>query len=228
MKPFESTARRTGISASAFTLVELLVVLAILTVLAGILLPVLAQARESGRRATCLSNLRQLATAHQLYVQDFDERFPDWVQDRPPQPPTYQRYFFWPEYLGPYLRDEAVLRDPGFTTPPGEPLPGRRLADYALLTWGPFGRGTKERPYYRWAGPSMTAAQVVRPAETFLATDGWTTTKTSFGFSVTPHSSGMNAAFLDGHVQWLPSGASWQIDRDTVGFHYYHYATADR
>jgi prepilin-type processing-associated H-X9-DG protein len=207
---------------------ELLVIAALLALLTGILAPVFALVRESGRRATCLANLRQIATAHRMYTQDYDERFPDWVQDRPSRAPTWRRYFFWPEYLEPYLGDEAVLHDPSFTLPKNEPLSGRKLADYALLTWGPSGRGTRERPYFRWAGPTMTIAQVVRPTETFVLTDGWTTTIYSRGFSVTPHSGGMNAVFLDGHVQWLPAGACWQIDEDGSGFSYYHYAAADR
>jgi prepilin-type processing-associated H-X9-DG protein len=211
-----------------FTLIELLLILSLMTLLAAFLAPVLASARESGRRSTCLSNLRQIAMAHQLYVQDADERFPDWIQDRPPRAPSWRRYFFWPEYLGPYMGDGALLRDPSFTLLPDEPLRGQKLADYALLTWGPFGRGTRERPYYRWAGPTITIGQVVRPSETFLATDGWTTTVHSRGFYVTPHSGGMNAAFLDGRVQWVPRGVCWRIDRDGAGFHYYHYATADR
>ena len=59
-----------------FTLIELLVVIAILSVLAAILLPVLSQARESGRRTVCLSNLRQLGLAFAQYTQDYDERLP--------------------------------------------------------------------------------------------------------------------------------------------------------
>jgi prepilin-type N-terminal cleavage/methylation domain-containing protein len=59
-----------------FTLIELLVVIAIIAILAAILFPVFAQAREAARRASCVSNLRQLGTATMLYTQDYDEMFP--------------------------------------------------------------------------------------------------------------------------------------------------------
>jgi type II secretory pathway pseudopilin PulG len=57
---------------SAFTLVELLVVVGIIIALAGLLLPVLGGAREQGRRAQCLSNLRQLTAAWIAYAHDND------------------------------------------------------------------------------------------------------------------------------------------------------------
>jgi prepilin-type processing-associated H-X9-DG protein len=57
-------------------LIELLVVLAVIGLLAGLLLPALARARESGRATACLSNLRQLGIALQLYVQDHENRMP--------------------------------------------------------------------------------------------------------------------------------------------------------
>jgi prepilin-type N-terminal cleavage/methylation domain-containing protein/prepilin-type processing-associated H-X9-DG protein len=60
-----------------FTLIELLVVIAIIAVLAAILFPVFAQAREMARQAACMSNLRQVGMAFQLYGQDYDERMPD-------------------------------------------------------------------------------------------------------------------------------------------------------
>src|SRR5207302_5003455 len=59
----------------AFTLIELLVVVAIIAILAAILFPVFAQAREKARTATCTSNLRQLVTATQMYLQDYDGYF---------------------------------------------------------------------------------------------------------------------------------------------------------
>jgi len=60
----------------AFTLIELLVVIAIIAILAAFLFPVFAQAREAGRKAKCLSNLRQMAAATLMYAQDYDELLP--------------------------------------------------------------------------------------------------------------------------------------------------------
>ncbi len=59
-----------------FTLIELLVVIAIIAILAAILFPVFSQAREKARQITCTSNERNISTAIQQYVQDYDEYFP--------------------------------------------------------------------------------------------------------------------------------------------------------
>jgi prepilin-type N-terminal cleavage/methylation domain-containing protein/prepilin-type processing-associated H-X9-DG protein len=57
----------------AFTLIELLVVIAIIAILAAILFPVFAQAREKGRAAACVSNMKQIGSALHMYSQDYDE-----------------------------------------------------------------------------------------------------------------------------------------------------------
>lgn len=60
----------------AFTLIELLVVIAIIALLVGIILPAVAQARESARKVLCLSNQRQYAVASGTYMNDFDDFIP--------------------------------------------------------------------------------------------------------------------------------------------------------
>jgi prepilin-type N-terminal cleavage/methylation domain-containing protein len=61
---------------AAFTLIELLVVIAVIAILAALLFPVFAQARDKARQAACLSNLKQIGSALQMYLQDYDEHLP--------------------------------------------------------------------------------------------------------------------------------------------------------
>lgn len=61
---------------AGFTLIELLVVLAVLGILMAMLLPALASAKEAGRRAACVSNLRQIGIAVHAYASDANDRIP--------------------------------------------------------------------------------------------------------------------------------------------------------
>ncbi len=77
------TAAGTRQQRAAFTLVELLVVIVIVAVLAGMLFPVFARAREKARRASCASNLRQIGLSYLAYAADYDGLLPraDWCYE---------------------------------------------------------------------------------------------------------------------------------------------------
>jgi len=89
-----------------FTLIELLVVIAIIAILAAILFPVFAQAREKARTTSCLSNEKQLGTAMMMYLQDFDEIFPGYVQDT--NIGLGNNTPIWTDMLQPYAKNQQI------------------------------------------------------------------------------------------------------------------------
>jgi prepilin-type N-terminal cleavage/methylation domain-containing protein/prepilin-type processing-associated H-X9-DG protein len=113
----------------AFTLIELLVVIAIIAILAAILFPVFAQARESARQISCLSNEKQISLGLLMYVQDYDERFPMWLNtgglggtqdvsnplfnktDPDGGGYTYQ-YTGWDKMIAPYVKERGIFHCP--------------------------------------------------------------------------------------------------------------------
>lgn len=94
--------RRTSSRAGrgAFSLIELLVVLAIVVVLMGLLAPALSGVRHAERSLTCLSNLRQIAMGFRLYADEHGGRLP--ASGGPP----------WEQTLAPYLGDRPLFRCP--------------------------------------------------------------------------------------------------------------------
>jgi prepilin-type N-terminal cleavage/methylation domain-containing protein/prepilin-type processing-associated H-X9-DG protein len=86
-----------------FTLIELLVVISVITLLMGLSVPALSRAREQAKRTTCLSNVRQLRVALQLYVDSHEGRVP---------PRDYDAGAVWIDRLESCYRDRKLLRCP--------------------------------------------------------------------------------------------------------------------
>jgi prepilin-type N-terminal cleavage/methylation domain-containing protein len=72
-KPYNIQMRR------AFTLIELLTVMAIISILAAIIFPVFARAKAAAKQSTCISNLRQIGDSIEMYMDDSDDIFPSAV-----------------------------------------------------------------------------------------------------------------------------------------------------
>ena len=216
-----------------FTLIELLVVIALIIILAAILFPVFGQTREAACRSRCLSNLRQLTLAHHVYVQDYDDTLPSW-QIRGPGGTS----MLWTEFLRPYYRDPRLM-DEGLTRPAEKRQIGW-VADYALCSWGPGGKGTADNPYWRWpgspspspeGGQAKTLAAVLRPTEAVQIADGYTLRYTPWMTSCmirVRHRNGLlNVAFLDGHARVVADTEWNRVGRDARGY-FYALAAADR
>lgn len=163
-----STPTRTWPKPRGFALIELLVVIAIIAILAAILFPVFAQAREKARQTMCLSNLRQIGTATLMYAQDYDERMIGTELGESPE-------YFWGDMIQPYMKNRQILSCPSAIHQLlfSDPVPG--FPDGISVEWS-----------YNYAvndikddnGNSIGAAfaplsAFTRPAETLLIVDGW-------------------------------------------------------
>jgi prepilin-type N-terminal cleavage/methylation domain-containing protein/prepilin-type processing-associated H-X9-DG protein len=107
-----------------FTLIELLVVIAIIALLASILFPVFSRARESARRSSCLSNLKQIGLGIMQYTQDYDEtmtRACYWsgassCDDKTlPETGTANVNYKWMDAIYPYVKSEQIFVCPSAT-----------------------------------------------------------------------------------------------------------------
>src|SRR5260370_30679808 len=107
--------RSAGSRTDGFTLIELLVVIAIIAILAAILFPVFAQAREKARQASCMNNLKQMATGMLMYSDDYDHLFPPVLGRDPGEQLIYPMSCM--AKLQPYLKSTAVFIDPSSGPP---------------------------------------------------------------------------------------------------------------
>ena len=217
------TNRQTN-KAQAFTLIELLVVIAIIAILAAILFPVFARARENARRASCMSNLKQIGLGVMMYVQDYDEKYP--LQEYIDIPPS--TYTFWTTIIQPYTKSTQV-----------EICPSGTATSMHTVLYGNYGASLNVI-----GTGSVAMANITSPASTFMIFDAgqWSISPAalaapSYGYYIPGtgdllhltsaacpdvhgytggyydpeipdcmsgrHLGGVNMAYADGHVKWL-------------------------
>ena len=113
------TYTRSSSRPAAFTLVELLIVIAIIAVLISLLLPAMNKARSAARAVQCSSNLRQLGMASAMYQNSNRNYLPAWTNRlRAPDPTTAFRFrllgeweVHWTSTLAGYLNTTFILND---------------------------------------------------------------------------------------------------------------------
>lgn len=200
-------------SKKAFTLIELLVVIAIIALLAAILFPVFGRARESAKRASCLSNQKQLGLATMQYTQDYDETYPSvyWNSSTGAWVPT-TNYFYAAIY--PYVKSTQVYICPSRDNTTGAtfvmnstPYRTTYVTNYFMVNADGF-NSAKPIKLSMLPNASMLIGQAETRTTAGMMNDGfshvWNEADTSAngqrqGF---PHFDGANYMFLDGHSKW--------------------------
>ncbi|HID06580.1 MAG TPA: DUF1559 domain-containing protein, partial [Armatimonadetes bacterium] len=210
-----------------FTLIEFLVVIAIIAILAAILFPVFAKAREKARTASCQNNIKQILLALFQYANDYDEKFPYWRTQCwggwQVQSPRESRPF-WTTKVQPYIKNEQVFMCPSTERAgwPSHCWPGAVRTSY----------GYNELIQNDCCGYTKLA-KFKYPAESVLVADSlnaffpphcgggcswihpWIAFPTGFDRGQlksnpsadysdwTIHNGGSNLGFVDGHVKWV-------------------------
>jgi prepilin-type N-terminal cleavage/methylation domain-containing protein/prepilin-type processing-associated H-X9-DG protein len=218
-----------------FTLIEILVVIAILGILASILLPVFEQAREKARTASCQSNLKQIGLAFAQYMQDYDSTYP---RLRACYPPTGEGngttpdggasfYYGWASFaLDPYIKSIQIFWCPSIVYDQENDPSGYAFTSYFYNAWLSTTSSASLTNLATGSEPSRKESTLAFPANTILSGDG-----VARNYATAPIKQdgffGSGASFANGAgttawrtgVGWL-SGNYWSNQRHLSGCNY--------
>jgi prepilin-type N-terminal cleavage/methylation domain-containing protein/prepilin-type processing-associated H-X9-DG protein len=200
-------------SPRAFTLIELLIVTAIIAILAALAVPALTSALDRAKATKDMSNLRQMGIAIQTYLNDNDQILPLSSPSSPPWPGTLATPVLYPNYVG---KERKVFQSPFDKRPSSEATEGTPPVSYGINT----------NMYNDPPGVSRNMLKVVSPASTFLMAPNYTGNPgsasswagTAANAPVLPqgapaeargtHNNGrqINVLFCDWHTETLPFG----------------------
>jgi len=193
-------------------------VIAIIAILAAILFPVFAKAREKARQTSCLSNLRQLGTSILMYAQDYDETYPQSYQDvSSGVGSAAQIPMTWPNRIQPYIKNAQIYVCKTDGRAPHEDFPGCRLLKQSYCWNEAMGIDIPD-----WGMFTLTSlAAVQAPAQCVMLWDDSSNWLDSYGgmfntldspdwsSSFNPeilharHNEGDNFMVADGHAKWV-------------------------
>lgn len=229
---------------TAFTLIELLTVIAIIGILAAILIPVVGAVRENARGAQCASNVRQMLSGLYLYAEEHGGRFPA-PQDSELQEGPFgipQGENTWHAYIAEYCGFENVSKmfregitwrsntsQPTVFNCPSTlleiaPLPGKESVG-RLDPWYSYGLNydlpQRLTGRDRRSGATIQVHQVREPSRTMaiMETSDWSagySREIGNGYAMIPHGDGANIGFYDGSVQRMSGTELMDIPADEV------------